>query len=164
MLHGTTVVATDPHEIANVLGGEGIEMFIEESRRALLRVFFYVPSCVPPTREGLDTPSSVLSIRDIKDLLTGYEEIIGLGEVMDFHSLLKLNSELLEEIVLAMNKGVVIDGHAPQLTEEMLIPYIITGVVGDHESAVIDEALTKLRNGMRILLREGSAWKDLEEL
>ena len=164
LLHGTTAVATDPHEIANVLGRKGIEMFIEESRHTPLRVFFYVPSCVPPTHEGLDAPGCVLSISDIKDLLTGYEEIIRLGEVMDFHSLLKLNSELLEEIVLAVNKGVIINDHAPQFTEEMLIPYIVTGVASNHESVVIDEALTKLRNGIRVLLREGSAWKDLEEL
>jgi len=164
LLHGTTTVAADPHEIANVLGREGVEMFIEESRHTPLRVFFYVPSCVPPTRKGLDTPGKELSIGDIKNLLTNYDEVIGLGEVMDFHGVLNLDRGLLEEIVLAMNMGKIVDGHAPQLPEEMLIPYIIAGINGDHESIVTDEALTKLRNGMRVLIREGSAWKDLEEL
>ncbi|MCD6428449.1 MAG: adenine deaminase [Desulfurococcales archaeon] len=164
LLHGTTTVAADPHEIANVLGREGVEMFIKESRYTPLRVFFYVPSCVPPTRKGLDTPGSVLNISDIRNLLSNYDEVIGLGEVMDFHGVLNLNEDLLEEIVLAMNMGKIVDGHAPQLPEEMLIPYVITGINGDHESIMIDEALTKLRNGMRVLIREGSAWKDLEEL
>ncbi|RLG77311.1 MAG: adenine deaminase [Thermoprotei archaeon] len=164
LLHGTTTVAADPHEIANILGREGIEMFIKESRLTPLRVFFYAPSCVPPTRKGLDTPGSILSINDIRDLLSNYEEMIGLGEVMDFHGVLNLNEELLEEIVLAINMGKIVDGHAPQLPEEVLIPYIITGINGDHESIMTDEALTKLRNGMRVLIREGSAWKDLEEL
>ncbi len=164
LLHGTTTVAADPHEIANVLGREGVEMFIEESRYTPLRVFFYAPSCVPPTRKGLDTPGSILSISDIMNLLSNYDEVIGLGEVMDFHGVLNLNEDLLKEIVLAINTGKIVDGHAPQLPEEMLIPYIITGINGDHESIMTDEALTKLRNGMRVLIREGSAWRDLEEL
>ena len=110
LLHGTTAVAADPHEIANVLGREGVELFISESRYVPLRTFFYFPSCVPPTRNELETPGQVLSVEDFKHLLSKYDEIIGLGEVMDYHSLLKLNNELLEEVVLAVSKGVVVDG------------------------------------------------------
>ncbi len=161
--HGTTTVAADPHEIANVMGVEGVKLFIEESRYVPLRVFFYAPSCVPPTSSGLDTPGAVITHEEVKELLS-YDEIIGLGEVMDFLGVYNCDEELLKKIVHAKRLGKVVDGHAPQLPEEYLVPYAVTRIEGDHESVFIDEALTKLRNGFRILIREGSAWRDLEEL
>ncbi len=162
-VHGTTTVAADPHEIANVLGVEGVKMFIEESKHVPIRVFFYAPSCVPPTKAGLDTVGAVVSVKDVEELLN-YDEVIGLGEVMDFLGVLNADDELLSKISLARLKGKVVDGHAPQLSEDMLVPYSAVGIEGDHESVFITEALMKLRNGMYILIREGSAWRDLDEL
>ncbi len=162
LINGTTTVAADPHEIANVLGVEGVKAFIEESRYTPLRTFFYVPSCVPPTKFEFSR-GAVLTIDDVRELMK-YEEVIGLGEVMDFISVINADEELLEKISLTRTAGKVVDGHAPQLPEEMLIPYIVAGVEGDHESVYLEEALNKLRNGVRVLMREGSAWKDVEEL
>ncbi|MEM2021471.1 MAG: adenine deaminase [Zestosphaera sp.] len=162
LLNGTTTVAADPHEIANVLGVEGVKAFIEESRHTPLRLFFYAPSCVPPTRSGL-TSGAELAVDDVKSLLS-YREVIGLGEVMDFLSVINGNEELLEKISAALTSGKIVDGHAPQLPEDMIPSYVIVGIRGDHESIFMDEALGKLRSGMRILIRDGSAWRDLEEL
>lgn len=161
--HGTTTVAADPHEIGNVLGAEGVKYFIEESRCVPMRVFLYAPSCVPPTKAGLDTPGEVIGVEEIKELM-GYEEVIGLGEVMDFISVTNGDLEYMEKIATALRAGKIADGHAPQLPSEMLVPYAVAWIRGDHESVFLDEALTKLRNGMRVLIREGSAWQDLEEL
>lgn len=163
LLHGTTTVAADPHEIGNVLGADGVKLFIEESRYTPLRIFFYVPSCVPPTAAGLDTPGRKITVEDIEELMH-YEEIIGLGEVMDFLSVVNADDELLAKIATAKRAGKLVDGHAPQLPEEMIVPYASAGIEGDHESVYLTEALTKLRNGLHLLIREGSAWKDLEEL
>lgn len=161
--HGTTTVAADPHEIGNVLGVEGVKYFIEESRCVPMRMFLYAPSCVPPTKAGLDTPGEVIDVEGIKEL-TEYEEVIGLGEVMDFISVTNGDLEYMEKIAAVINAGKIADGHAPQLPSEMLVPYAASWIRGDHESVFLDEALTKLRNGMRVLIREGSAWQDLEEL
>jgi len=163
MPHGTTTVAADPHEIGNVLGVRGVKLFIEESRHTPLRVFFYIPSCVPPTSLGLDTPGEVIGPEDVRDLI-GAEEVIGLGEVMDFIGVTSSNEDVLRKVVYAKEVGKLVDGHAPQLPEEVLVPYVVVGIEGDHESTFLDEALMKLRNGMRVLIREGSAWRDLEEL
>ena len=163
LTHGTTTVAADPHEIVNVLGIDGLKLFIEESRYIPLRLFFYVPSCVPPTKSNLGTPGSKVTSEEIEEMLK-LDEVIGLGEVMDFLSIINADDDMLKKVVSARSMGKVIDGHAPQLPEDMLIPYLITGIEGDHESVFLDEALSKLRNGMRILIREGSAWRDLEEL
>ncbi len=163
LIHGTTTVAADPHEIANVLGVDGIKMFIEESRHVPLRVFFYVPSCVPPTKAGLDTVGSTITANDTEELMKE-EEVIGLGEVMDFLSVINADEEIMRKISCAKLAGKVVDGHAPQLPEDMLVPYAASGIEGDHESVFITEALMKLRNGMHVLVREGSAWKDLDEL
>jgi len=163
LMHGTTTVAADPHEIGNVLGVEGVKLFIQESKFTPLRIFFYVPSCVPPTVNNLDTPASKITVEDVKELLK-YDEIIGLGEVMDFVSVINGGEEVLRKIVAAKKIGKLVDGHAPQLSEEMIVPYAAAGIEGDHESVYLYEALTKLRNGMHVLMREGSAWRDVEEL
>jgi len=162
LINGTTTVVADPHEIANVLGVEGVKAFIEESRQTPLRLFFYVPSCVPPTKLEFGK-AATLTVDDVRELMK-YEEVIGLGEVMDFISVINADDEILEKISIAKAAGKVVDGHAPQLPEEMLIPYIVAGVEADHESVYLEEALNKLRNGMRVLMREGSAWRDVEEL
>lgn len=162
LMNGTTTVAADPHEIANVLGIEGVKAFIEESKYTPLRLFFYAPSCVPPVKSGL-TKGSEVTLNEVRELLN-YREVIGLGEVMDFLSTISGDEEILEKISFTLSLGKVVDGHAPQLPEDMLVPYAAVGIRGDHESVFMDEALSKLRSGMRILIREGSAWRDLEEL
>lgn len=162
LMNGTTTVAADPHEIANVLGIEGVKAFIEESKYTPLRLFFYAPSCVPPVKSGL-TKGSEITLNEVRELLN-YKEVIGLGEVMDFLSTISGDEEILEKISFTLSLGKVVDGHAPQLPEDMLVPYAAVGIRGDHESVFMDEALSKLRSGMRILIREGSAWRDLEEL
>lgn len=162
LMNGTTTVAADPHEIANVLGVEGIKAFIEESKYTRLRLFFYAPSCVPPIKSGL-TKGSEITLSEVRELLN-HEEVIGLGEVMDFLSVINGDDEILEKISSALTLHKLVDGHAPQLPEDMLVPYAAVGIKGDHESVFMDEALSKLRSGMRILIREGSAWRDLEEL
>ncbi|MCD6323676.1 MAG: adenine deaminase, partial [Desulfurococcales archaeon] len=163
LMHGTTTVAADPHEIGNVLGVEGVRMFIEESRYTPLRIFFYAPSCVPPTKSGFDTPGQTIGPDEVRELLS-MDEVIGLGEVMDFASVVEGDEGVLSKIVAAKELGKLVDGHAPQLPEELIVPYATAGIEGDHESVYMSEALTKLRNGMHILMREGSAWRDVEEL
>jgi len=163
LMHGTTTVAADPHEIGNVLGVKGVKLFIQESKYTPLRIFFYAPSCVPPTKSGLDTPANRITPEDIDELLRN-EEVIGLGEVMDFLSVIRGEDEVLKKIASAKNLGKLVDGHAPQLPENLIVPYVAAGIEGDHESVCLDEALTKLRNGMHLLMREGSAWRDVEEL
>ena len=162
LMNGTTTVAADPHEIANVMGIEGVKAFIEEAKYTPLRLFFYAPSCVPPIKSGLSRGSEI-TLNDVRELLN-HKEIIGLGEVMDFLSVINGDEEIIEKISSALTVGKIVDGHAPQLPEDMLVPYAAIGVRGDHESVFMDEALSKLRCGMRVLIREGSAWKDLEEL
>ncbi|MEM3142435.1 MAG: adenine deaminase C-terminal domain-containing protein, partial [Zestosphaera sp.] len=104
-----------------------------------------------------------ITLNGVRELLN-YKEVIGLGEVMDFLSVINGDEEILEKISSTLISRKIVDGHAPQLPEDMLVPYVAVGVRGDHESVFMDEALSKLRSGMRILIREGSAWRDLEEL
>ncbi len=165
VMHGTTTLIADPHEIGNVLGYRGIEIFIEESKYALPRIFFEVPSCVPAVDPNtkLDSGGEVIDNNDIKKLLK-YDRIIGLGEVMDFDSVINGRDHMIERIVMALNNNKIVEGHAPLLSNDKLDSYILTGISSDHESAIVSEALEKVRKGMYIFIREGSAWKDLKEL
>lgn len=165
LMHGTTSVVADPHEIANVLGYEGIKLFIEEAKYVPLRVFFEVPSCVPATDPSLnlETPGHVLNHEVVSKLLEE-PSIIGLGEVMDFISVLNASEDILRKIVASRIIGKVIDGHAPLLNDEQLDAYILAGISSCHESVFEEEGLRKLRKGMYLMVREGSAWKDLKEV
>ncbi|MGC8572705.1 MAG: adenine deaminase [Caldisphaera sp.] len=165
VMHGVTTVIADPHEIGNVLGNEGVNLFIEESKHALPRIYFEVPSCVPAIdiNKGLDSGAKIINNNDIRELMKS-EKIIGLGEVMDFESVLQGEREMLERIEIAKNNNKVIEGHAPLLNKEKLDSYLIAGISSDHESSILEEALEKVRKGMYIFMREGSAWKNLSEL
>ncbi|MFP3227738.1 MAG: adenine deaminase [Caldisphaera sp.] len=165
VIHGVTTVIADPHEIGNVLGYEGVKLFIEESKYALPRIYFEVPSCVPAVdiNKGLDSGGKIINNDDIREMMKS-EKIIGLGEVMDFESVLQGEKEMLERIEIAKSSNKVIEGHAPLLNKEKLDSYLIAGASSDHESSIVEEALEKVRKGMYVFMREGSAWKNLNEL
>ena len=157
--HGTTTVIADPHEIANVLGAEGIRWMIEATKNLPLRVFFMVPSCVPAS--PLETPGAVLSSQEIREILS-WERVLGLGEVMNFPGVLAGDPDLLAKLEAA--KGRPIDGHAPGLSGMNLWAYVRAGPKTDHECTSLSEAEEKLRAGMHILIREGTTARNLAAL
>jgi len=157
---GTTTIVADPHEIANVRGIEGVLELVESSRGLPLRVLFTAPSCVPPRgcRGG-----HRLGVEEVAKLLS-HDAFIGLGEVMDFDRVVEGDEEVLEKIVEAKRLGKVVDGHAPGLFGDLLSAYCVAGVESCHESSSLAEALCKARKGLWIMAREGSAWRDLDEV
>jgi adenine deaminase len=157
--HGTTSLVTDLHEIANVSGLEGIRYVLNCARRLPFNLFLMAPSCVPATR--LETSSASLGAEDIRQVL-GWKDCIGLGEVMNFPGVIGGDEEVLRKISLAKRK--IIDGHASGLGGKDLSAYIAAGIYSDHESISLDEAKEKLRQGMFIMIREGSSEKNLEAL
>ena len=159
--HGTTTVVADPHEIANVLGIEGIKYMLEVSEDIPQDIFFVLPSCVPSTL--LETSGAKLDASDLKPLIKN-ERIIGLGELMNFKGVLEKNEKVLSKIDMAKTSGIFIDGHAPGLTGKDLSAYIGVGIRSDHECVKSEEAKEKLRLGMDIFMREGSSAKNLEGL
>lgn len=163
--HGTTTVVADPHEVTNVLGLEGIKVFLEASKNTPLKILIEVPSCVPSTNPqyGLETTKHQISASEIRDLLD-YDNVIGLGEVMDYLSVIKGSDDLLKKIEYTRKKLLLINGHAPQLRGALLDAYISAGVLSDHETTSQDEGLEKLRKGVWLYIREGSAWRDLGKL
>lgn len=156
---GTTSVIIDPHEIANVLGIAGIRYMLESSRRVPLNVYVMLPSCVPATK--METSGAVLDADSLKELMDD-ERVLGLAEVMNYPGVVFRDPEVLKKIRLAGNKRV--DGHAPQLSGHDLTAYIAAGIKSDHECTTLEEASEKLRQGMHIMIREGSAAKNLLEL
>ncbi len=163
--HGTTTIVADPHEIVNVLGIEGFKIFSEAAKKTPLKILLELPSCVPPTDPSakLETPSSSFRFKDLEYAST-MDSVVGLGEVMDYSSVLDRNEEIYEKIRVAYNHDLVVDGHAPLLSSEELNAYISAGIVSDHESTEITEAYEKAWRGMYLYIREGSAWRDLEKL
>ena len=157
--HGTTALVTDLHEIANVCGLEGINYVLNRARRLPFDLFLMAPPCVPAT--DLETSGASLNAEDIRQLLRR-KEVIGLGEVMNFPGVLGGDETVLKKISLAGGK--IIDGHAPGVSGKDLNGYIAAGIHSDHESVSIDEAREKLRRGMTLMIREGSAEKNLEAL
>jgi adenine deaminase len=163
--HGTTTIVADPHEIVNVLGLEGLKVFAEAAKKSPLKILLEVPSCVPPTDPSmnLETPASLFPHSEFVEALD-LEGIAGLGEVMDFLSVINANEGVLRKIMHASSKDLLLDGHAPLLTPEELNAYISAGILSDHESTNLSEALEKAWRGMYLYIREGSAWRDLEAL
>jgi adenine deaminase len=158
---GTTAVVSDPHEIANVLGIEGVRYMIEDSKKVPLKFYFGAPSCVPAT--SFETSGSVVDAGAIDELLA-MKEIKYLAEMMNFPGVLSDDPEVFRKINSAKKNNKPIDGHAPGLTGEKLYKYISAGISTDHECVSKEEALEKLSLGMKILIREGSAAKNLNEL
>jgi len=157
--HGTTTLVTDLHEIANVCGVAGIKYILERARRLPFNLFLMAPSCVPAT--NLETSGASLGPEEIRQILK-WEECLGLGEVMNFPGVIGGDEAVLQKIEYA--KGKVIDGHAPGLSGGALSAYIAAGIYSDHECVALEEAKEKLRQGMFIMLREGSSEKNLEAL
>ena len=156
---GTCCVVADPHEIANVCGVEGIKFMIEDSARTPLKIYFMIPSCVPAT--NLETSGAKIGLEEIEELKR-IEQILGLGEVMNFPGVINGEKEIMAKIRSC--EGMVIDGHAPGLRGEALCAYIAAGIMSDHESVTAEEAMEKLSLGMWIMIREGSTAKNLSEL
>lgn len=156
---GTSALITDLHEIANVSGLEGIRYVMNWARRLPLDIFLMAPSCVPATH--LETSGARLDSPDIKAIL-GWENTIGLGELMNFPGVLFGDKGVLSKVDLA--QGCVIDGHAPHLRGKDLNAYLTAGVLSDHECTDIEEAREKLRRGMFLMIREGSSEKNLDTL
>ena len=159
--HGTTTVITDPHEIANVMGTDGIDYMLEATEGLLLDVFFMLPSCVPAT--PLDESGAILNSDDISHFF-GQDRILGLAEMMNFVGVIQCAESVLDKISLAENCGTLIDGHGPGLSDKPLNAYVASGVRSDHECAALEEALEKLRLGQVIQVREGTAARNLEAL
>ncbi len=162
---GTTAVVADPHEIANVLGVEGIRAILEEAKATPLKVFCMAPSCVPSTDPalGLKTPGAMIGHEEIKELLQ-MEGVIGLAEVMNYSGVIAKREEVWKKIEVAKKLKCPIDGHAPLLSGEELNAYVLSGVGSDHENVAFWEALEKLRLGMRVMVREGSVAKNLRNI
>jgi len=154
---GTTAVIADPHEIANVLGVEGIMYLIQEAKTLPIRFYCMLPSCVPAS--NLETSGAKISEKEINNLLS-LDEVLGLAEVMSFPDVVKGEEEILRKILAAESK----DGHAPLLSGKELNAYVAAGIETDHESVSSLEAKEKLRLGMKIMVREGSAAKNLRDL
>jgi adenine deaminase len=159
--HGTVAVVSDPHEIANVMGIEGVRFMIDDSLKVPLRFFFGAPSCVPAT--DFETSGGELTSRDVAELLS-LPGIKYLSEMMNFPGVVYGNSEVLKKLEAAAKTGKPVDGHAPGLTGEMLKKYADAGITTDHECSTLAEAREKLSHGMKILIREGSAARNLAAL
>lgn len=158
---GTLGVVTDPHEIANVLGEIGIDFMINDARKTPLEIRFGVPSCVPAT--PFETSGFTLGPNKVESLLKR-EEVVCLAEVMDYPGVIRGDLDVMKKIVATKRLGKKIDGHAPGVNGEDLRKYVAAGVSADHECSTLDEALNKIRLGMMIQIREGSAAKDFEAL
>src|SRR5262245_37372829 len=159
LARGVTTVVADPHEIANVRGLEGIRFMLENARKSPLSFFFTAPSCVPASH--LETSGARLGPSELASLLEE-PEILGLAEVMNFPGVIQGDEEVLAK--LAAFDGRVIDGHCPRLSGLPLNAYAAAGIGSDHESTTISEAREKLRLGMTVFLREGTAARNLRTL
>ena len=157
---GTVAVVSDPHEIANVHGIEGVEFMMKNAAKSPLKMFFGAPSCVPATT--FETSGAVIDHKGVDYLLT--HGCIVLSEVMNFPGVISGEEEVMKKIDVAKKHGKKIDGHALGLSNHDLKKYIEAGISTDHECSTLDEAFEKLELGMNILIREGSAAKNFEAL
>ncbi|MCK9448658.1 MAG: adenine deaminase [Bacteroidales bacterium] len=161
VIHGTVATVSDPHEIANVLGIEGVEYMIENGRQVPFHFYFGAPSCVPATQ--FETAGAQLGANEIEYLLK-QDEIKYLAEMMNYPGVIFDDPEVHAKLNVAKKYGKPIDGHAPGLRGEQAKKYITAGISTDHECFTIDEALEKIKYGMKIQIREGSAAKNFDEL
>jgi len=159
--HGTVGVVSDPHEIANVLGMEGIEYMLENGKEAVIKFFFGAPSCVPATE--FETSGARLDPGEIEQLLKR-EDIYFLSEMMNYPGVINSSIEVMEKLAIAKRFIKPVDGHAPGVRGEDLKKYIDAGISTDHEAFTLEEAREKIERGMKILIREGSAARNLEAL
>ncbi|MCB0526541.1 MAG: adenine deaminase [Lewinellaceae bacterium] len=161
VVHGTVATVSDPHEIANVLGEEGVEFMLKDAAQVPLKFCFGAPSCVPAT--AFETAGATLNAEAVEKLLQK-PEIGYLSEMMNFPGVLHNDPEVMAKIKAAKALGKPIDGHAPGLTGETAAQYFAAGITSDHECFTYEEGLDKARLGVKILIREGSAARNFEAL
>ena len=159
--HGTTTVITDPHEITNVMGIDGVEYMIQASQNLPIDVHFMMPSCVPATE--IDESGAELDCKDI-DLYLDNKKVLGLAEMMNYVGVINGDKNVLSKIVTSQAHHKKIDGHAPELSGNDLNAYIAAGVYSDHECSTFENALEKLRKGQFVMIREGTAAHNLKAL
>ena len=158
---GTTTVIADPHEIANVRGMDGIRWLLAASENVPQSVFVMLPSCVPAMPQ--EDSGAVLEASDLSELI-GHPRVLGLGEVMDYPAVAAADNGIVEKIVMARRSGKKLDGHSPGMTGTDLAAYAVSGIGTDHECGTLEEMRERLRLGMRVLIREGTAARDLAAL
>ena len=159
--HGTTTMFTDPHEIANVLGLEGVRMMHDEALMQPVNIFTQMPSCAP-SAPGLETTGFEISAEDVAEAM-GWPGIIGLGEMMNFPGVINGDTQMLAEMAETMNAGKTVGGHyASPDRGPSFSAYVAGGAADDHEGTTEEDALARVRNGMRSMMRLGSAWYDVE--
>lgn len=156
---GVTTIIADPHEIANVMGTAGIKFMLESSRRGVIDTFFMLPSCVPCT--DFEDNGGVLEAEHLSQFIDD-KKVLGLGEVMDVASVINCSSSMMKKLYLAEDK--VVDGHCPSIDDLGLNGYITGGVRTDHECSTPEDAVRKVRRGMYVLIREGSAARNLKSI
>lgn len=161
VVHGTVATVSDPHEIANVCGMKGVEYMIENGQQVNFKFYFGAPSCVPAT--PFETAGGEITAEDIEDLLSR-EEVKYLAEMMNWPGTVNRDPVVMEKIALAEKYGKPVDGHAPGLKGKWAEKYVSAGISTDHECFTAGEALDKLKMGMKIAIREGSAAKNFDAL
>ncbi len=161
VVHGTVATISDPHEIANVCGMQGVEYMIDNGKQVPFHFFFGAPSCVPAT--PFETAGGEISAADIRTLMAR-PEILYLAEMMNWPGTVNRDPQVMEKIQIAQQQGKPIDGHAPGLRGELAQKYVSAGPSTDHECFTYEEALEKIKLGMKISIREGSAAKNFEAL
>ena len=158
---GVTVVMLDPHEFANVMGVAGIRFVLESGRSLPLTSYVMLSSCVPAS--SYESPYRVLTADDLLPLLED-ERVLGLAEMMNMPGVLQADQQVLAKISATLDHGLVVDGHAPGLHDHDLCAYAAAGVMSDHECTTLEEARQRIRLGMWLMIREGSAARNLDAL
>ncbi len=159
---GTTSIFMDPHEMANVFGKEGVRYMHEEGQKLPLHVFTTFPSCVPSTADLEDAGASI-TVEDVEEGLT-WDGVVGLGEMMNFPGIVNRDPLMIGVVNATIDAGKTVTGHFPDGTDQMLQAYLVSGADSCHETINREKALEKLRLGMYLMIREGSAWHDVKEL
>lgn len=161
VLHGTVATISDPHEIGNVLGKDGVRFMIDNGKKTPFKFYFGAPSCVPAT--NFESAGATITPSDIREILS-WPEVNYLAEMMNYPGVYFEDKDVMEKIAIAKELGKVIDGHLPGIRGEMCKKYVETGISTDHECFGLEEALEKISYGMKIIIREGSAAKNFEAL
>ncbi|HRO42937.1 MAG TPA: adenine deaminase [Flavipsychrobacter sp.] len=161
VVHGTVATVSDPHEIANVCGKEGVQFMIDNSKQTPFKIFFGAPSCVPATI--FETAGAMLNAKAVEELLAS-DDIWYLSEMMNYPGVLHKDDEVMAKIAAAKKIGKTVDGHAPGLRGKLAEQYADSGITTDHESFTLEEAADKVKYGMYCLIREGSAAKNFDAL
>jgi len=160
--HGTTGVFIDPHEIANVFGLKGVKLMLDEARSLPLKVFVCIPSCVPAA-PSFETSGAEISPADVEEAIK-WDEVIGLGEVMNYPGVLHCDEKVHEEIRITLHANKVVEGHSDGLLDKELAAYVAAGITSCHEATRKIDGVQRLRLGLYTMMREGSAWRDVAEV